>query len=568
MEPTPRMKANRQGDKIKLMNRKKRHGFAKYMFIRRKHRLIRRWLLRNPWMRPMIVFNFAAVRIQALGRSFITRNRIANCNLKSNATGDSRRGSNKQLAKYLQTIEQYSKLRRVKPKWLEGGFSSWCAVRIQAWTRMIPFYRRYNFKNRVVFQIAALVIQSAYRNILFRRIKHRLIVTTSSGLPVKRSRSRYDCALCIQLMWRSHCNKRVYRYFRDLIVDKLTGAPSDLLRTIIPNESSLLDRAAGVHVRFRLGGSVFPPKVLFKIYTHRPLCDVNSFAPRNYVEERDLTAYEKFNKSSVLKKAGAAIVAGRQPLKVGVKYFDTVVSTTVGADRWYQREENNSWRNISSQLLTDMFTPAWLHDVQAMRKKPAPFHYSQLRRKQDILLHKKRRRRQWMVKAYLMGHVDAASELADEQPMYPGRDNVQGDDAVRTDRSQIIHWVNEQEQAKESRNHDHRRAVLDDDRLDRNSITDSSFGRSMNTGLSASQHKNDMKFFEYGKEQSNKHHVYMPAALAKDKDVLAKAMTTTADNADTHEDLLKWSAALDFDEYSSQWSAIATSYARPLAKYK
>jgi len=228
---------------------------------------------------------------------------------------DSRRSSNKQLAKYLQTIEQYSKMRKIKPKWLEGGFSSWCAVRIQAWSRMLPFYRRYNFKNRVVFQIAALVIQSAYRNILFRRIKQRLVINISSNTAAaKKLRSRYDCALCIQMMWRSHCNKRVYKYFRDLIVDKLTGAPSDLLRTIIPNESSLLDRAAGVHVRFRLGGSVFPPKVLFKIYTHRPLCDVNAFAPRNYVDERVPSGYEKFNKSSILKKAGASVMAGRQPL--------------------------------------------------------------------------------------------------------------------------------------------------------------------------------------------------------------------------------------------------------------
>ena len=109
---------------------------------------------------------------------------------------------------------------------------------------MIPFYRRFNFKNRVVFQIAALVIQSAYRNILFRRIKRRLLINLSTGgaSKLKRQRSDHDSALSIQMIWRNHCNKRVYKYFRDLIVNKLTGAPADLLRTIIPNESSLLDR--------------------------------------------------------------------------------------------------------------------------------------------------------------------------------------------------------------------------------------------------------------------------------------------------------------------------------------
>ena len=39
-------------------------------------------------------------------------------------------------------------------------------------------------------------------------------------------------------------------------------------------------------MRFRLGGHRFPPEVYFKIFTHRPLCDVNSFAPRDYNLER------------------------------------------------------------------------------------------------------------------------------------------------------------------------------------------------------------------------------------------------------------------------------------------
>lgn len=42
----------------------------------------------------------------------------------------------------------------------------------------------------------------------------------------------------------------------------------------------------GTHVRFRLGGFSFPPSIYFKIYTHRPLCDINSFAPRDYSKER------------------------------------------------------------------------------------------------------------------------------------------------------------------------------------------------------------------------------------------------------------------------------------------
>lgn len=35
-----------------------------------------------------------------------------------------------------------------------------------------------------------------------------------------------------------------------------------------------------------MGGYSFPPGIYFKLYTHRPLCDINSFAPRDYSKEK------------------------------------------------------------------------------------------------------------------------------------------------------------------------------------------------------------------------------------------------------------------------------------------
>ncbi len=47
--------------------------------------------------------------------------------------------------------------------------------------------------------------------------------------------------------------------------------PRELLRGINPREAQLVDAAAGLHVRLRLGGSMFPPLVFYKIFTHRPV---------------------------------------------------------------------------------------------------------------------------------------------------------------------------------------------------------------------------------------------------------------------------------------------------------
>lgn len=159
----------------------------------------------------------------------------------------------------------------------------------------------------MIYQIAALTVQSAWRMFLLKR---RLFLEQSR-------KSGREAALIIQACWRSYSCRRIFKYFRDLVCITLKGAPSDLLRSIIPNESSFLDPAsgksfnhsftehheekttihgliidtscalhAGTHVRFRLGGHRFPPEVYFKIFIHRPLCDVNSFAPRDYNSER------------------------------------------------------------------------------------------------------------------------------------------------------------------------------------------------------------------------------------------------------------------------------------------
>ena len=152
--------------------------------------------------------------------------------------------SRSQLDKYLSCMDKYNHFKRMKPKWLEDGYSSWCAVRIQAWWRMIPVLRRASYAKRSVFQIAALIIQSTLRNYFFRR--------KNKKLAVKAPARKFDIRLAvmsIQYCWRSYCNRRVFSYFKDLVINKLKGAPADLLKTIIPNEADLLDRAAGVHVR-------------------------------------------------------------------------------------------------------------------------------------------------------------------------------------------------------------------------------------------------------------------------------------------------------------------------------
>jgi hypothetical protein len=47
---------------------------------------------------------------------------------------------------------------------------------------------------------------------------------------------------------------KIFRFYRDLIKFREKGDPAKLLKFVNPKEAKLIDAAAGIHVRFRLGG--------------------------------------------------------------------------------------------------------------------------------------------------------------------------------------------------------------------------------------------------------------------------------------------------------------------------
>lgn len=101
-----------------------------------------------------------------------------------------------------------------------------------------------------------------------------------------------------------------------------------LLKSVNPSEAALLDGASNCHIRFRLGGTKFPPLIYYKIFTHGPLIDINAFAPWDYQQM-------KRNK-------------GKDVINIAIdKKFDAKNN-----NGWYDRKENNGWRPISDKILT------------------------------------------------------------------------------------------------------------------------------------------------------------------------------------------------------------------------
>ena len=109
-------------------------------------------------------------------------------------------------------------------------------------------------------------------------------------------------------------------------------------------------------------------------------------------------------------------------LRVGAKYFGAVVTTTVGVDQWYKREEGNTWRCIASSVMSELVTPPWSRDSisNPIKKKVDPFHFSRLRRRADVEAEKRRKKREWMVKAYQL-----TKGVHDGRDIYEGRGECQ-----------------------------------------------------------------------------------------------------------------------------------------------
>lgn len=247
-------------------------------------------------------------------------------------------------------------------------FQDWCARRIQAWYRGRKTRRAF-----MKMRMATILIQVRWRRAL----------TLIRAQPDLNENARI-----IQDAWKKYWYRKVFVYYKNLIDFRQRGTPATLLRSINPAEAQLAEAAAGLHVRFRLGGSTFPPLIFYKIYTHRPVTDIGAFAPRDYVEEK---------KPKPRIEVGENFTIPEELLECF--NMDGSVKATKREDMgWYLRTDSNGWRPIAERLFyeedpVERYTSA----------KKMNFSHIPLVRKE--LLKKKRREKKlnWMQKMYKDG---------------------------------------------------------------------------------------------------------------------------------------------------------------------
>ncbi|KAM5181323.1 protein MFI isoform 2-T2 [Mantella aurantiaca] len=178
-------------------------------------------------------------------------------------------------------------------------------------------------------------------------------------------------ARVIQRAFRRTLDMNVFRYLKNLINFKAQGDPKLLLKCINPKEAELIDAAAGVHVRFRLGGTKFPPNIYYKLFTHRPVVDMCANSPKDYTKQ-----------------------CMKQMLPKQIHNHGAIPEDNHSG--WYKREENNGWRLLTLRVFDS------LDEVTAAdNKKRVKFNHKKLQRIQDVLKKQKQRKIDWMRKMYI-----------------------------------------------------------------------------------------------------------------------------------------------------------------------
>ncbi|KAM9337570.1 protein MFI-like [Symphorus nematophorus] len=214
-------------------------------------------------------------------------------------------------------------------------------------------------------------------------------------------------------------DREIFKYFKGLISQFNQRDPQTILRTVNPREAELLDAAAGVFIRFRLGGITFPPNIYYKIFTHRPITDLCANSPKDYTQLG-------------LKKPMARQTNNGCPLM------------EVDRSRWYKRIENNSWRLFCCKVVPIC------EPIEIAADKKMDFHHSKLRRQQDVEKWRKRRKIEWLNQMYKEGRLQthaAQQHLAmvvgsSAQEMMDTTEVKGDDDTQEWEIDELVAWTN------------------------------------------------------------------------------------------------------------------------------
>ena len=176
-------------------------------------------------------------------------------------------------------------------------------------------------------------------------------------------------ARTIQETWRRISFRKVFLFYQDLISSVSQVSPKKLLNTVAPNDSQIFDKSLKYKIRLRLGGAIFPPTLLYKIFVSEPVCNIGNFAPRDYTsDDMDFVSSTKFNNDFTSQRRQGIpghIKVGRKSFKVNIHSRSNFTNLNSIPPGWLNGTEDNQWRPVHSNVLGN-----FIHVEMTRKKQP------------------------------------------------------------------------------------------------------------------------------------------------------------------------------------------------------
>eukprot|EP01012_Entosiphon_sulcatum_P021547 TRINITY_DN26368_c0_g1_i1.p1 TRINITY_DN26368_c0_g1~~TRINITY_DN26368_c0_g1_i1.p1 ORF type:complete len:419 (-),score=47.43 TRINITY_DN26368_c0_g1_i1:9-1265(-) len=375
--------------------------------IWRKRSISRRMMLISREVYPVNSYVLACVEIQRIWRGVLLRRRVLAKYLYNNF----RRAAQDRDERAMVAYHQLPTLNDS----LLVSIARRAASHARTVLHRAEYLRWLAYQKYTIYYIAASTIARAWKAYRIRCLPAAEGVTQKTKQPAFYLTPEDAAAARIQSAWKAYINKQIFRFYVDLIKFREAGDAALMLRCINPKEAGLIDSAARIHLRFRLGGEAFPPTIYYKIFTHGPVCDLGSLAPRNYTKEKHIHPKQLHNHG---------------PL-----------AAAPDKSEWYHRVENNNWRPITERALREA-DQQWQTIVQAKKgfTKESDFHYSRVVRKQDKEEKARRKKRDWMLRLYtqVFPYRSAEEQLAISQSL-----PRLGDKELLDEVNALVGWASE-----------------------------------------------------------------------------------------------------------------------------
>ncbi|KAI8820782.1 uncharacterized protein EV422DRAFT_530144 [Fimicolochytrium jonesii] len=163
-----------------------------------------------------------------------------------------------------------------------------------------------------------------------------------------------DAALRIQRGWKAYVDRRTFGWLKENLLRAERSMTMEILRRLAPKEAELMrDPVFEARIRFRFGGTSFPPTIMYKIYTKSN--SVHYYSGNRVIQSHTQAAVDSCTIMGVRLYAENLIRTEQQNRALKMPHSDQVTNrlefiqhmSSLDQKPAYMGGRNNGWREMN-----------------------------------------------------------------------------------------------------------------------------------------------------------------------------------------------------------------------------